>query len=162
MRESMARLTPRFSTNRSVREYTEGHYLPAAAAYRLRAADKGAGGRDIVRWKDATNEKWSALRLGEVRAQSRGDEHLLEVPVSLGDLDPAAVRVELYADGVAGKEPVRQEMKQARSADGGSGRFVYSATVSAVRPAADYTVRITPKRDGLAVPLECNRILWQR
>ena len=30
MRESMARLTPRFSANRTVREYTEQHYLPAA------------------------------------------------------------------------------------------------------------------------------------
>ena len=34
MRESMARLTPQFSANRTVREYTEQHYLPAAAAYR--------------------------------------------------------------------------------------------------------------------------------
>ena len=40
MRESMARLTPRFSANRAVREYTEQHYLPAAAAYRLRIADQ--------------------------------------------------------------------------------------------------------------------------
>ena len=29
MRESMARLTPRFSANRTVREYTEQYYLPA-------------------------------------------------------------------------------------------------------------------------------------
>ena len=36
MRESMARLTPRFSANRTVREYTEQHYLPAATAYHLR------------------------------------------------------------------------------------------------------------------------------
>ena len=32
MRESMARLTPRFSANRAVCEYTEKHYLPAAIA----------------------------------------------------------------------------------------------------------------------------------
>ena len=48
MRESMARLTPRFSTNRAVREYTEQYYLPAAAAYRERAADKGAIGVELV------------------------------------------------------------------------------------------------------------------
>ena len=41
MRESMAQLTPRFSTNRAVREYTEQHYLPAATAYLKRVADKG-------------------------------------------------------------------------------------------------------------------------
>ncbi len=33
MRESMAQLTPVFSANRTVREYTEKHYLPGAAAY---------------------------------------------------------------------------------------------------------------------------------
>lgn len=45
MRESMARLTPRFSTNRTVREYTERHYLPAAAAYLRRMAETGTVGR---------------------------------------------------------------------------------------------------------------------
>ena len=30
IRESMARLTPRFSSNRTVREYTEKFYLPGA------------------------------------------------------------------------------------------------------------------------------------
>jgi starch phosphorylase len=40
MRESMALLTPGFSADRTVREYTEQHYLPAAASYRVRAKDK--------------------------------------------------------------------------------------------------------------------------
>src|ERR1041384_2737991 len=51
MRESMARLTPHFSTNRTVREYTEQHYLPAAACYRERAANKGAVGKAVVNWE---------------------------------------------------------------------------------------------------------------
>jgi len=50
MRESMARLTPRFSANRTVREYTEQHYLPAASAYCERAAGKGAMGMQVVNW----------------------------------------------------------------------------------------------------------------
>ena len=45
VRESMARLTPIYSANRSVREYVEGCYLPAAAAYRRRSQNKGASGR---------------------------------------------------------------------------------------------------------------------
>jgi starch phosphorylase len=51
IRESMAMLTPRFSASRTVREYTEQHYLPAAAAYHKRAADKGAMGKQIVDWR---------------------------------------------------------------------------------------------------------------
>jgi starch phosphorylase len=51
MRESMARLTPRFSAARTVREYTEEYYLPAAAAYQRRAAAKGRLGARIVNWR---------------------------------------------------------------------------------------------------------------
>ena len=77
MRESMARLTPRFSANRAVREYTEQHYLPAAATYRERAADKGAVGRNIVNWEHTLKEKWATLRFGEVKVQTQcGSAHL--------------------------------------------------------------------------------------
>jgi len=36
----MARLTPRFSTTRTVREYTERYYISAAAEYRSRVENK--------------------------------------------------------------------------------------------------------------------------
>ncbi len=111
MRESMARLTPRFSANRAVREYTEQHYLPAAAAYHVRIADKGAIGRQMVDWKHSLEQKWAALRFGGVTVETRGDQHLFEAQVYLNGLDLQAVRVELYADGVMGSPPVRQEMQ---------------------------------------------------
>jgi len=40
--------------------------------------------------------------------------------------------------------------------------YVFSAAVSAARPAADYTARVIPRQDGAAIPLEDARILWQR
>lgn len=60
MRKSMASLTPRFSADRVVREYTEQHYLPAAAVYRERAADKGAAGRQVVAWQQALERESAA------------------------------------------------------------------------------------------------------
>jgi hypothetical protein len=99
MRESMARLTPQFSANRPVREYTEQHYLPAAAAYRERASDKGVVGRNIVTWEHTLKEKWGTLRFGEVKVQTNATQHIFEVEVYLSDLDANAVRVELYTDG---------------------------------------------------------------
>src|ERR1035438_756250 len=72
MRESMARLTPQYSANRTVREYTEQHYLPGAAAYRARAADGGAAGKQLVDWRQAPEREGAALRLGEVK---RSEEH---------------------------------------------------------------------------------------
>jgi starch phosphorylase len=162
MRESMARLTPRFSANRAVREYTEQHYLPAAAAYHLRMANKGAIGRQLVAWQHSLEQKWARLHFGEVTVETRGEQHVFEAQVYLADLEPKAVRVELYADGVNGGAPVRQEMKRVRPLAGASGGYVYSAAVSAARPPADYTARVIPQRSGVAVPLESARILWQR
>ena len=162
MRESMARLTPRFSTNRAVREYIEQYYFPAASAYRERAADKGAIGAQLVNWRHALEHKWAAVRFGEVRFETRGGQHVFEVQVHLDDLDPKTVRVELYANSVRGGTSVQQEMTRVRQLDGASGGYVYSAAVSAARQAADYTARVIPHHKGVAIPLEDARILWQR
>src|SRR5258706_5100750 len=162
MRESMSRLTPRFSADRAVREYLEQHYLPAASTYRERAAEKGAIGRQMVDWRHRLAQKWTALRFGEAKIETRGEQHIFEIQVYLDDLDPKAVQVELYADGVNGGAPVRQEMKRVRQLAGASGNYVYGATVSAARPAGDYTPRMIPHYSGVAVPLEAAHILWQR
>ena len=162
MRESMARLTPRFSANRTVREYTEQHYLPAATAYHLRIANKGAIGRQIVDWQHSLEQKWATLHFGEVKVETDAERHIFEVEVYLNDLDPNAVRVELYADGVMGGAPVRQEMQRVRQLADGSGGYVYGAAVSAARPPANYTARVIPHCEGVAIPLEDARILWLR
>jgi starch phosphorylase len=162
MRESMARLTPRFCANHTVCEYTEQHYLPAASAYLERAADKGAIGVDMVNWRHVLDQKWAALRFGEVKVETGGEQHVFEVQVYLDDLDPEAVRVELYANGVNGTAPERVEMKRVRQPAGATNSYAYRAEVPGARPATDYTARLIPHRDGVAVPLEAARILWQR
>jgi len=162
MRESMAQLTPRFSVNRTVREYTEQRYLPAATAFRERAADKGAIGKQVVDWRQTLEQKWATLHFGEVKVETRGGQHVFDVQVCLNDLDPKAVRVELYADGINGGDPVREEMKCAQPLSDPSRGCVFHATLPATRPASDYTARAIPHRSGVAVPLESARILWQR
>ena len=162
MRESMARLTPQFSTNRTVREYTERHYLPAAVAYRKRAAERGAIGAHMVSWRNSLEDAWPALRFGETRITSDNQRHLFEMEVYTGKLDPDAVRVELYAEGVDGGAPAAVELTRLPQERGAGNVYVYSTHVSAARPATDYTARLIPHCPGVAVPLEATRILWQR
>ena len=162
MRESMARLTPQFSAHRAVREYTEQHYLPAAATYRQRVANQGELGAQILDWQRSLAEKWATLRFGEVSIVSDRAQHHFEVEVVFGALEPSSVRVELYADGVSGGAPERCEMKALRRLEATSDRYVYGASVSEARPAADYTARVIPQHPGVAVPLEAAHILWQR
>ena len=162
MRESMARLTPHFSSNRAVREYTEQHYLPAASAYRERAADDGELGADIAHWQHTLDEKWTALRFGEVKLKTEGEQHIFEVQVYLDELDPEAVRVELYANGINDAAPERVEMARVRPLVGATNGYAYFAAVPAGRPATDYSARLIPHRDHMSIPLEDARILWQR
>jgi starch phosphorylase len=161
IRESMARLTPLFSANRAVREYTDQYYIPAAAAYRERAANKGALGVEMVNWLRALEQNWGNLRLGEMSATTKGEYHVFEVQVYLNGLETNAVNVELYAEGVNGGNPVRQEMMRGGQLVGAENGYTYGTKVLATRPDTDYTVRIIPHRPGVAIPLEASRILWQ-
>ncbi len=162
MRESMARLTPHFSTNRSVREYTEQYYLPIASAYRARTADKGVIGTNIIDWQHALNQKWAALRFGEVKIETVRDQYVFKIQVYLDDLDPDAVQVELYANGINGATPERLKMERLGQLTGSVGGYIYSVSVPAIRTESDYTARVVPQHENAAVPLEAPWILWQK
>ncbi|MBK7364288.1 MAG: alpha-glucan family phosphorylase [Nitrosomonas sp.] len=162
MRESMARLTPHFSTNRSVREYTEQYYLPIASAYRARTADKGVIGTNIIDWQHALNQKWVALRFGEVKIETVRDQYVFKIQVYLDDLDPDAVQVELYANGINGATPERLKMERLGQLTGSVGGYIYSVSVPAIRTESDYTARVVPQHENAAVPLEAPWILWQK
>jgi starch phosphorylase len=162
IRESMALLTPHFSSNRAVREYTERYYIPLAAAYVERAADKGAAAAEMVNWRHDIERKWTNVRFGEVKVEEGAEGHLFEVQVYLDSIDPDAVHVALYADKSETGDAINQEMTRGRKLVGAENGYVYSARVSGTRPASDYTARVIPHCEGVAVPMETARILWQR
>jgi len=162
MRVSMGLLTPQYSSARTVREYVQRHYQPAAAAYRDRSAAKGEKGRQIAEWLRATGKDWGNLSFGQVRVETRAGQHRFEIPLNLGKVDPDSVRVELYADAPEGGSPERHPAIRARALADSPGAHLYMADVPARRPAEHYTARALPHRDGVMVPLESRRILWQR
>lgn len=162
MRESMARLTPRFSANRTVREYTEKNYLPAAEAYCKRAAGQGKLGVELSIWRRQLEQHWAKLRFGGVDVQTSRQEHHFQVRVYLDDLEPEFVHLELFAMARDGGQPQRWIMTRGEPLIGSTGGFTYSARVPADRPASDYTPRIVAFHPDAAVPLEAAEIRWQK
>jgi len=161
MRESMAQLTPRFSSNRAVREYTEQHYLPAAESYLRRAADGCAVGKSLIGSRKAMHEEWPKVRFCDVQVENTGRQYLFAIRVALGAIKPAAVAIELYAEGIKGSDPERHELELSGQLSDTGSEYVYRGVIPATRPALDYTARVVP-RYGVAVPLEDAHILWQR
>ncbi len=174
VRESMARLTPAYSANRSVRQYVEQCYLPAAARYRERVQQGGQPGEQIANWLAALEYNWPQVRFGRVAVESRDGRHFFSAAVYLGALRPQSVRVELYAEAADGQSPEASEADSAAAAqpfrqqmlrepdEAQTGEYRYAADVPATRPAGDYTARIIAAYPGVEVPLEAAYVLWQR
>ena len=160
VRESMAQLTPRFSANRAVREYTDNYYLPAAAAYRDRSTERGALAASLVKWNQDLADNWGELRFGELHVRSSSQAHSLTVQVDIGHLRPDQVRVEVYASPVADGKPFLWPMTC--GGDVSDSWRTYVADVPASRPASDYTPRIVPLHSSARIPLENAHILWFR
>ncbi len=162
MRESMAQLTPRFSSDRSVREYTEKHYIPATKAYLDRTANKGELTKKLLDKSKILNQKWDLIQFGENNIETTNNKYNIKFEVILKDVDPDDVKVELYADGIDGQDPFIQTLSRGEKVEGSCNGFYFEASVPVNRPVTDFTARVIPCLPGIEVPLEISRILWQR
>ncbi len=163
VRESMARLTPQFSAARMLRDYAEYYYAPAAAAYRERAADRGALGEQLLEWQGWLAERWSGIHFGHLEIDTAGDHHVFRVQVFLNEVEPDSVQVELFAEArPLEARPERIAMIRKEALVGAANGFVYEARLAASRPANDYTPRVIPHHPAALVPLEAAQILWKR
>jgi starch phosphorylase len=160
MRESMGALTPRFSTNRMLREYVENLYLPSAQAYRSRSVGGARKASLISRWKESVKMNWQKLRFGHLGIREQGDRYLFEVSVYLEGVEPEAVAVQLYEEAQEGGVPEIHSMERS-GAPGSEGKeALYKVLIPAKRPASDYTPRLIPALAEAAVPLEAQQIHW--
>jgi glycogen phosphorylase len=160
MRESMARLTPAYSTNRVVRQYAEQHYISSAAAFRERAANHGVAGADLLDWRSQLVRHWSAVRFGTATVEQKDSQYIFQVQVFLDELPPDAVHAEIFAEGQNGDAPSRHPLIRRERLVGAANGFNYAASIPATRPVADYTPRLIPQHAGAFVPLEAPFILW--
>ena len=161
IRESMAQLTPRFSADRSVREYTEQHYLPAAKAYLERSANNGEKGKQVIDTIRTLEQKWDSLHFGEVKVETIENQHMFEVQVYFNEIDPDIVQIELFSNGMNGTAPVIQIMNRGKKLDKQYNGYQYNVSVAATRSAYDFTPRAIPVIPMVSVPLEISSILWQ-
>ena len=157
----MAVLTPAFSANRALREYTERLYAPAAAAYRGRAAEGSRLGAELLRWRQETARHWPSLQFGAARWEQQGDQYLFRVELQVGELDPEGVQVELYAEDKPRERPFRQPLERGEAMAPPAKGFVYMGHAPANRPATDYAIRVIPHHAAASVPLEAPWILWR-
>jgi glycogen phosphorylase len=100
-RHAMASVIPGFNMRRVVRDYAAGLYLPAASHGRKLQADGGAPAVLLAGWKQRVRERWSGVRILEVREETRGADPAaplrMQARVHLAGLTSEDLRVEFKA-----------------------------------------------------------------
>ncbi len=161
MRESMAKLTPFFSANRMIRQYTDQYYLPLSQTLQRRHHNQQKVAKDLLAWRRHLDSHWQSIHFGNLNITTKGEVHRFSVPIYLGAIAPEAVQVELYAEPLdPNLQPWREAMTPQHPLLGAIGGFLYVGKAPASRPREHYSVRVIPHHPEAEVPLENNKILW--
>ena len=164
VRHTLATLGPKVLADRMVADYVAELYAPSArGSHALEAAPDRAGAKELAAWKKTVFSGWHCVRVDHVESGDLadspqiGDQLRVDAYVSLGDLRPQDVSVQLVhgrvneADALA--ETVSARLEHAESYEGG--RHKFTATVKLRRTGAfGYTVRVLPTHPALTSPAE--------
>lgn len=168
MKNSMIQICPIFNTNRMVKEYTELFYCPAAKKYQMFFKNNQKKAKELSAWKAKLVNNWQNIRFLQIkengsRQHQVGSEIDIEVKVSLGDLKPEDIAVEIYHGYVDTNNKIIngfiEEMSCIEKCDDQVRIFTGSFPCRA-SGLYGYTVRIIPKSDDLTYRHETGLILW--
>jgi len=162
VRASMTRLVPRFSSDRMVRDYARGAYLPAARDYRHRTSGCAAVARELQAWHTGMQHAWKDVRFVDGGVQGSDGVWKFSAELVLGVLTPEEVRVELYRENPENGAPEIRPMALVRPPASAGDVSLYQAEAPADHPAEHFTVRVTARHPDLVSPLETPFIRWQK
>jgi starch phosphorylase len=158
-------LGPRVQASRMVRGYVTGLYLPAVQASRRLAGEDGppfAPAHELAGWKRRVSLAWDRVRIEHVEAEDGlrgpGDTLMVHATVSLGELSPGDVAVEVICGRVGEDDEIIEPVASPMSLDpagseAGAARYVGHADLGHPGPFG-YTVRVVPHHRLLATRAE--------
>jgi starch phosphorylase len=162
MRTSMAELTPRFSSNRMLREYVERLYAPALSAFRERSGNHASKSVSLCQWKKSLQINWSKIHFGNADFRTEYGQYSYRVPVFFDGIDSESIAVQLYAETQDGENPEIYDMARDERVSEPEKGYFYSVRLPARRNISDYTPRVVPLFEGAVLPIEANQILWKQ
>ncbi|MEJ2704896.1 MAG: alpha-glucan family phosphorylase [Sedimentisphaerales bacterium] len=161
IRMSMAELTPRFSSNRMLREYVEKLYAPALSAFRQRSGNNAAESISLCQRKRSVQANWPRIHFGATTSKLEDGQYLYRVPVFLEGIDPENVTVQLYAEPRDGEKAEVHNLTRGERVNAPEKGYYFTVRVPSRRKISDYTPRVVAALGDAVVPLEANQILWK-
>jgi starch phosphorylase len=167
MKASMKMAMEKFCSMRMVTDYVEKLYGPAASWYDRLVADGAAVSKQLAAQQERVLRLWKGIQVGsptrEIRGVQRvGDSFRVTAEVSLGELRPEDVDIELYYGAyksfseVTSSRIVPMQMLEGRS----DGRYLYECWLACDAAGRfGFSVRATPHGDAW-IKLTPGLITW--
>lgn len=152
VRHTLATLGPRVQATRMVADYVCELYTPIARASEALDAPPYENAKALAEWKSKVRAAWHDVRVDFVEASlpdvvQLGDDVTVVAHVSLGDLSPEDVEVQMILGKVAGDDTIVSgqviKLTPSKQVDGGATKFVASTKLD-VAGAVGFTVRVVP------------------
>jgi starch phosphorylase len=167
VKHSLASLGPQVLASRMVKDYVEELYEPTATRADALLGGKHQRARDLAAWKQRVAGTWKAVHVDAVESATSttelGDARDVVAQVSLGQLDPAEVTVQLVHGTVGQNDELEEPQTVAMAVDGPTtdGHLRYRGSFTCERPGRyGYTVRVVPHHDDLVTPVELGHVAW--
>ncbi len=167
MKRSIATYSNFFNTHRMVQEYTESTYLVAAARAKVLESENLRRARVLSAWQQKVHEAWQWVQVRVTDDAPQGSQKVgvpftVRAHVTLGDLSPDDVEVQLYLGRVTAKgeivDATINPMALVEIGDGAPHLYEAADVTCTNSGSAGYTVRVLPKhRDQ--VSMQCSGLV---
>ena len=168
IKNSLQSLCPYFNTSRMVREYAEKFYLPLGAHHARLMANERTPAKSLSDWKERVHRAWPGVEITRISMAQNGVVPLgakmkVEAEVSLGNLSPEEVRLEIYEGPMKEESLLSGEIVSPMvfSEDLGDGTYRFHGEIQCRKPGMHgVSVRAVPHHPHLIHPLSLHLLTW--
>lgn len=167
MKKSMMELSPLFSTNRMVKEYTEKSYLPAFENWKNLSANHFSKAKEIANWKKKITDNWTDVRIlkssKEIQNTEVGATQKVLAEVYLGKLTPEEALVQIYSGPLDADYNITESVitNMGNPVRLKNGSYKYSGQIPCVESGLfGYSIRIMPHHPDLIDSFGLDLMRW--
>ncbi|MCL5935374.1 MAG: alpha-glucan phosphorylase, partial [Firmicutes bacterium] len=166
MKNSMQTITPIFSTERMVQDYTDKFYIPSIRRGQLFTGENFAAAEKMREYKQFLADNWTQVAIVRVesnvtREMNVGETLLIKAAINLGPIKHNDVDVEIVYGNVSEKglynlsaAPMLYEGTECE------GLFNFAGQVKLPQGTFGYTVRVRPGSPDLLYNFELPLVTW--
>jgi hypothetical protein len=113
-------------------------------------------------WSWRLKNAWPNIHIGQPDFVRQADGSEVSVPVYLGEIAPADVRIEIDGEPLSGSAAEIIALSHDGAITAAVGAYFWRGWIPGARPADEYTARVAPSDAGVRRPAEIALIHWQR